>query len=160
MTFNPELETRVEQLMRVCDWPRDRAEKAAREQLNLPPADEEPTERDAQIAEKEEQGMIVKLFRAVGIRVYTTSQARPAKVSPGIPDLWCVHKDAGVCFWWESKRQVGGELSTAQQEFRDECAAGLVNWGSGDRWAARAFLVRIGLARDVNGELIPWRQIP
>lgn len=100
-------------------------------------AEQPPTADDikrADIGEKREQSVIVKMARVIGIHVYSTSQARAAKVSPGIPDLILAHRDRGFFGFWETKRQVGGQLSTAQCEFRDECFAGRVPWGSGDRY--------------------------
>jgi hypothetical protein len=92
--------------------------------------------RRENVLEKEEQAFIAKLFRGFGCKVYNLSQARAAKQTPGLPDLWVVHLEAKLAFWFETKRQVGGKLSAAQLQFRDECAIAGVKHYWGDRYAA------------------------
>src|SRR3990167_2417162 len=65
----------------------------------------------AKALEKEEQAACIKIFRAAGCAVYTTSQYRPSKVSAGIPDLWVVHEGTRRAFWFECKKQSGGVMS-------------------------------------------------
>jgi hypothetical protein len=140
---------------------RDAALRAARAHFGAK-APDSPAEiaRDDKILEKAEQAAIVKLFRAYGLTVYNLSQARPSKQAPGLPDLWCMRArdkwgNFGAAFWWESKRQVGGERSAAQIAFGELSAATNVPrlYGFGDRYDAAKFLVTIGLAvEDRNGE--------
>lgn len=127
--------------------PRDRAERAAREQLGLPDPAAVPIARDAGVPEKVEQWEISKLFSAFRFKVRNLSQARASKQAPGIADLFVVHESQPIAFWWESKRQVGGAHSPAQLDFRDDCARCGVGYGTGDRYAARAHLVSLGFDR-------------
>jgi hypothetical protein len=77
------------------------------------------------------------------------SQPRASKQTPGIPDLWltrAARTDApAFAFWWESKRQVGGKRSSAQEAFGAECAAAGVGYGFGDRHDARQYLATLGV---------------
>ncbi len=135
------------------------AEAEAREQLGLAPRSLLTADRDELVLEKEEQAEISKLFRAYGFDVKNLSQARPTKQAPGVPDLIATHRELPIWFWWESKRQVGGEYSPAQIAFRDDCRRCGVGWGGGDRYDAAEYLVARGLAHSVGGrEIEPnWR---
>ncbi len=141
-------EERVSGLMRTCNVDRARAEQLARRSLNLPEPTQTPAEieRDERIAEDKEQHEVVKMFRAYGLKVYNLSQKRAAKQTPGLADLYVTKKAAAIAFWFETKRQVGGELSSAQVDFRDENQAAGVRWYSGDRYHAAEALVALGLA--------------
>lgn len=125
--------------------PREVAEKEARRQLGIviPTATEE---RNANILEKEEQSEVRKLFLAFGFKVRNLSQARASKQSPGLGDLWVVHRRAPIAFWWETKRQVGGELSPDQIEFAEDCIRCNVGYGTGDRFDAQKHLIALGVA--------------
>lgn len=105
--------------------------------------------RLAGIAEKGEQNEIRKLVLACGCKFYNLSQARKAKQTPGLADCWITHEARGLAFWWETKRQIGGEHSTAQEEFAKECAAAGVLYGTGDRYHARDFLIAQGFTPPV-----------
>lgn len=142
-----------------CD--RARAESIVRANPHVahPPAPQ-LLERDASVLEQKEQHEIYKLFRAYGFKVRNLSQARASKQAPGLGDAWMVHRDRPIAFWWESKRQVGGELSPAQIEMRDDCLRCDVDYRSGDRFAAAELLVSFGLAEPGDGPcgIIPIRQ--
>jgi hypothetical protein len=120
-------------------------------------------ERQASVDEKTEQLEITKRLRVCGFVVYNLSQARASKQTPGLADLYCVHRDAPIALWWESKRQVGGKYSDAQREFKahnDRC--GVLCLG-GDRYDVERFLVERNLARiGSNGviEPIPQDKLP
>jgi hypothetical protein len=90
-----------------------RARKAA--PLALEP-DDDNTER----LEKAEQQKCREVWLAFGGRVYSLSQARAAKQTPGLGDQFVVFPEL-VSFWWETKRQIGGRVSDAQQEFHELC---------------------------------------
>lgn len=137
--------------------PRDKAERTARAQLNIP-ADPAPEDmRRENVLERTEQLEIVKLFRAFGFEVYWLSQARAAKQTPGLPDLWCMHRERTIAFWWETKRDKGGRFSEAQLRFREIAERCGVGYGSGDRRAARSHIIGLGLARIVGDSLEPIR---
>jgi hypothetical protein len=101
-------------------------------------------ERDARILEDAEQREIRKMLGAIGFRVWNTSQPRAAKVSPGLPDQWITHEARGFAGWFETKRQVGGERSTAQREFGDACHRAGVPYGYGDRFDLARWLIEHG----------------
>lgn len=100
----------------------------------------QPLGRDAAIAELDEQREIRRTALALGFRVYWLSQARKTKQTPGLPDLWLAHDVRQLCAWWETKRQVGGARSTAQDEFARSCELAGVPYGFGDRYAFDAWL--------------------
>ena len=139
--------------------PHEKAIATARVQCGLPPApDPALSPRDATILEKTEQGEVRKRFVPCGFKVYSLSQARAAKQTPGLGDLWIVHTVLPIALWWETKRQVGGEYSTDQRDFAAECARCGVGYGTGDRFDAEVYLIGIGRAAVVHGvfEPIPW----
>lgn len=103
------------------------------------------------VREKEEQAYIAKLFRGFGCKVYNLSQARASKQTPGLPDLWVVHLEAKLGFWFECKRPLGGRIRPEQIDFKAECAAAGVNAFIGDRNVAAMVLVKLGLARVGDG---------
>jgi hypothetical protein len=116
---------------------------------------------DADRLEKAEQLEVQKVFRAFGARVYWLSQARAAKQTPGLGDLFVVFPEL-MSFWWETKRQKGARVSDAQQEFHELCNG--TNEGSphyiGGRREAEELVIALGLAyRDeASGVLEPTRR--
>lgn len=137
--------------------PPAKADAAARRELGMTaPVAPEPA-RDDRVLEKEEQREVVKRFRVCGFNVYSTSQARAAKVTPGIPDLWLVHCEQPIALWWETKRQVGGQHSDAQLDFAAECVRCGVPYGSGDRYDAECWLIEHELAEYAGGVFEPRR---
>lgn len=153
----PEFERLVENIMAAGSCSRDRAIAAIR--LNRPelipvglPEESAPVSEDAaSILERKEQHEIYKLFRAYGFKVRNLSQARASKQAPGLGDAWVVHREFPIAFWWESKRQVGGELSPAQLEMQADCARCAIPYHHGDRYAAARLIVSVGLAKPGNG---------
>jgi hypothetical protein len=133
------------QSLRAQGVPLALAESTARRECGLP-APDLCTQRDANVLEKAEQAEVTKTFRAFGFDVYSLSQPRATKQSPGLPDLWCVHRERPIAFWWETKRQVGGRLSPAQMLFQESCQRCDVGYGTGDRHAAADHLIALGLA--------------
>lgn len=132
--------------------PREAAEARAREIAPAPEA--EPSERDDRILEKAEQLEVVKNFQRAGFKVYSLSQSRASKQSPGLFDLWCVNVKRGVALWWDVKRQVGGELSAEQGIFRGECIECQIWQGVGDRYEVARWLVHHGFARRGPGGVL------
>lgn len=102
--------------------------------------------RDERVLEKAEQIEIRKLALAYGFKVKNLSQYRPAKVSLGFPDLLLIHRRVPLMLWWETKRQVGGALSPAQEEFRDDCTRCSSPHGAGDRYHFVEKLIELELA--------------
>ncbi len=121
----------------------DAAVREATRRLGMAP---DAPAREQHVLEKAEQAAIVKLFREHGCTVRSTSQARAAKISIGFPDLFVTHKTLPLAFFWESKRQVGGIISEAQEEFGADCWRCGIRWYAGDRHAALKVLRYAGLA--------------
>ncbi len=141
----------------VATWA---AERQAREKYPDAVRERElEAERREDVLEKEEQAEIRKLFLSFGFKVRNLSQARASKQSPGLADLYVVHRELPIAFWWEAKRQVGGKLSPAQVEFRDDCLRCGVGYGSGDRHAARTHLIKLGLAQIIGDTIEPIRRV-
>jgi hypothetical protein len=121
--------------------------------------DPEQAERDGNVLEKTEQSEVMKLFRAHGFMVYSLSQSRASKQTPGLPDLWVVHRELPLAFWFETKRQVGGTRSSAQLDFAAECERAHVGYAFGDRHAAIEQLLTLGIIeRTEHGILEPVRR--
>lgn len=132
----------------------ERRQRARAEGRPLTGAASVPVTREDDTArEKETQAAVVKLFRAFGCRVYNLSQARRTKQTPGLPDLWVVHVARGLAWWWETKRPDGGRLSSAQLDFRMECAMADVPHGVGSLADAEDFLIALGFCRR-NGDTL------
>jgi hypothetical protein len=151
-----EFENVVASIMAVTKCDRAKAEATARLNGHTPSIAIDEQKRD-DVLEKAEQWEVAKLFIAFGFKVDNLSQARRTKQAPGLPDLWCMHRELAIAFWWETKRQVGGKLSDAQIDFRDDCARCHVGYGAGDRHAARTHLIKLGLARIVGDVIEPIR---
>ena len=118
----------------------EKAQATARQHLGIGPEPTPAEQRDARVLEKAEQAEIVKLFRAHGFAVYNLSQARASKQTPGLPDLWVMHRRFPQAAWVECKRQVGGVQSAAQIDFQENCKAAQVQYVLGDRHAAKEWL--------------------
>lgn len=158
MTAPTEFDSLVDSIIRTTRVSRDKAIAAAA--LNRPdlvPAFQAQVERDARVLEKAEQAEVSKLAGGFGFTVRSNSQYRPAKVSPGIPDLILIHRARGIGLFWETKRQVGGSQSTSQQEFESDCR--LVGWTyrMGDRYDFVRYLLNLGLAEEGAG---PYGVVP
>lgn len=105
---------------------------------------------DADQLEKDEQREITRIYLAHSCKVRNLSQPRKAKyLSPGMPDLFVVHRRKRCAWWHEAKRPVGGSYSPAQVEFMEDCFACGVDWIGGDRRAAVEKLQSIGLTVDL-----------
>jgi hypothetical protein len=150
-----EFERLVGQLT-TLGFPRDRAVAQVRQQFPAIAPAPEKAERDARVLEKTEQREVTKVFQCHGFTVRSTSQARPSKVAPGLPDLFVTHKAKPFGFFWETKRQVGGTLSIDQQAFADDCARCGIRWYTGDRYHAEALMRAEGFA-DLRG-VVPLRE--
>lgn len=91
----------------------------------------------------EEAAAVARVFRSVGCTVYTTSDTRRTKATPGIPDHIILHPRFLIL--WDAKAGRGRpspeqmEFFTliAQRGYRDV----LTGWG--DAEAARQFLMRL-----------------
>jgi hypothetical protein len=144
-------EATVEGLVRT-GVPREKAELRAR--LLYPDVAKRldaEVQRKENVREHREQNAIRKMAIAVRLKVYSLSQARAAKQTPGLPDLWMTGPTRCLAFWWESKRQVGGKRSQAQLDFAAECQGCGVGYGFGDRYDFADFL----RARGITPPAIP-----
>jgi hypothetical protein len=137
----------VTQLMQLTSCNRGKAEAIIRQQAPhlAPPPNPGEAELRENVLEKQEQAEVVKILRAHGCVVYSLSQARASKQTPGLPDLWVFHPRAHAAFWFEVKRSVGGMQSGAQAEFQSLCFGSGVRYVLGDRCAAWDVLRTIGV---------------
>jgi len=76
-------------------------------------------ERTPKLTEKQVQAAIVKRLSRLGVAVYSTSQARASRVSPGLPDLVCIDRHRGV-FFVETKAE-GGKQRPERRVFQERC---------------------------------------
>lgn len=147
-----DFESLVQRTMAAAQCSREKAEAAVRRNF---PALAIAIDREERVAvdvrEKEEQAYIAKLFRGFGCKVYNLSQARATKQTPGLADLWVVHRAAKLAFWFEVKRADGGRLSDEQREFMHECDLAGVRHAFGDRRVAAKLLLAFNLARAGDG---------
>lgn len=121
------------------------AAEIRRQRPELAPALIEDQQLD-RTREKEEQAECVKIYRAHGCLIYSTSQYRAARVSVGQPDL-LVFQPRVHAFWFhEVKRPAGGRQSSAQCEFEQLCRACGIRYVLGDRRAAWQTLRDLGVA--------------
>lgn len=157
-----DFETMVARIMLATQVDRARAEQVAIANGARPPAPDpaaaRQAARDAAVREKDEQREVWKRFVACGFAGYWLSQARETKQTPGLADLWFMHRDRALALWWETKRQRGGRHSDAQREFAELCARTATRYGTGDRYDAERWLVEHGLAVVIGGVLEPVRR--
>lgn len=155
-----EFELLVQQIIIATSCSREKAEAAAR--MNRPDlaTPHQVLQSVDNVREKEEQAYIAKLFRGFGCKVYWLSQARSTKQTEGLPDLWVVHVDAKLAFWFETKRSSGGRVRPEQKLFADECEATGVKHHMGDRRVAARILLDAGLARVGEGPcgIVPFHE--
>jgi hypothetical protein len=119
----------------------------------------EADESNADRLEKAEQQACWDVFRAFGGRVYSLSQSRAAKQTPGLGDGFVIFPGL-TSFWWETKRETGGRVSPAQQEFHELCNASKGSWHFiGGRREAEELVIALGIAtRGEDGSLYPVRK--
>lgn len=126
--------------------PREKAEARARELYpDVAAKLDAIVVRNANVLERREQQVVWQMGTAVGLKGYWLSQVRDSKQTPGLPDLWWADVTRWLCFWWETKRQVGGERAPEQLTFAAECEAAGVSYGFGDRYDFAAFLQARGI---------------
>lgn len=124
----------------------DRAVDLLRQDGRYAGTEPRAVQKDERVLEKAEQVEVRRLAIAYGFKVKNLSQYRPAKVSLGFPDLKLIHTRLPLMLWWETKKQVGGALSPAQEEFRDDCIRCGELHGYGDRYAFVEKLLELELA--------------
>lgn len=115
--------------------------------------------------EKLEQRECVRLFQSVGCVVHSTSQYRAAGITPGMPDLYVVHRRKGVWFWFEVKKAqrtagfdpfdrstwIPEPLRPAQLAFRANCLLTHQPHFWGTAIEAQAALITVGLGEMRDG---------
>lgn len=116
-------------------------------------------DRDRMKLEREIQSAVVATYRAFGFIVYTTSQPKQAKVTPGIPDVYAMHERRGFALWHETKT-LEGALRPAQAEFRTLCLATKQLHTYGGVSAAEEMLESLNIARRIGACLESISPIP
>lgn len=125
------------------------AEARVREQLPHLAPPPISADKDERVIEKEEQAECTKIYRAHGCIVYSTSQYRASKVTPGVSDLLVFNPRAHAFWFHEVKRPVGGKQSPDQREFQEYCESCGIRYVIGDRSVAWQTLRDIGVTDNV-----------
>jgi hypothetical protein len=102
---------------------------------------------------QEEQRECRKVFVGIGCIAYWLSQSRKTKQTPGLGDLWVFAPEGWQLAWWWETKSGEGKLTESQERFAALCRSRMVLHGSGDRRAARQFVIRLGLAYEIDGQL-------
>lgn len=102
------------------------------------------TDPQYQASEKSIQHWCAQMFKAAGCLVYSLSQARASKQSPGLPDLYVLVPRRATAFWFETK-SAKGRQSEAQAAFQKACEACGVRYVMGGMDEARAMLTELRL---------------
>lgn len=106
--------------------------------------------------EKQIQSDVRKLYIAFGCTVYSLSQARASKQSPGLGDLYVIHRRLRVAFWHETKTPSGNQ-SAPQRDFEEWNRDADVTVVVGGLVAAGGQLIKIGAAERIGGRIEPKR---
>ena len=115
--------------------------------------------------EREEQAVCVKLLRACGFIVRSTSQYRASHIAEGVPDLMLHHRGLRAAGWFEVKKYKARgyhplardnwrhePLSEKQVIFREDALACGQLYGCGGRAECEEFVIGLWLAsRAGNG---------
>lgn len=101
--------------------------------------------------EAEVQQGLVRLFRACGGVVYSTSQGYRkerggTRMTPGLSDLICFFPKLSMTLFWEVKRP-GGKRTAAQEQFGKDAVAGYSAYGWGGLEQATALLRLWGMLK-------------
>lgn len=112
-------------------------------------------ENDARL-EKDIQSDVRKRYIAFGCTVYNLSQARASKQTPGLGDLYVIHRRLRFAFWHETKTPSGQQSST-QRDFEQWNREAGVVVVVGGVLAAQNHLVEIGAAERFGDRIEPKR---
>jgi hypothetical protein len=134
---------------------RNRRDDRRRKGLPLHDTPEEQAERiqeEDNRLEKEIQADVRKLYIAFGCVVYNLSQPRATKQSPGLADLYVVHRGSHQV-WWHETKTPAGQQSLAQKYFQEIHTRTPVGYVVGGRLAAEEELIRRAIAIRESGVL-------
>jgi hypothetical protein len=112
----------------------------------LTPEQHAAQEREETADWKDEQRECRKVFVAIGCVVYWLSQSRRTGQTPGLGDLWVFAPEGWELAWWWETKSGRGALTESQKRFAALCGSRHVLHGSGNRYDAREFVIRLGLA--------------
>lgn len=99
-----------------------------------------------------------RIVRALGGVVWSFSQPRASKQTPGIPDRKYYFPRHGLTFWWEAKAEWG-EQSPAQKDRQREAEACREAYVCGELQTLKNYLVCLHLCTiNPDGSLEPVRQ--
>lgn len=154
-----EFDRMVEQLMAQWRVPREKAEAAARRELNIQPRSAmEALRDDALIAQLEDDVVEAgdRVMQALGFAVVRFSQKRRSKVTEGIPDRRYYHRRRRLVLWWEAKSATGRQRPE-QREFQLLCDAVGDPYVLGGLVQLQAWLERAGVVSgwEPNGLPVP-----
>ena len=136
--------------------------RAARRAQGLP-LHETPAEQAERIQENDDrlereiQGDVVRLYKALGCQVWSHSELRKTKQTPGYPDLTVLHPRRRLAWYHETKTPTGTS-SPAQRTFLGTAAECGVTVVVGGVQAGEEFLMSRGISeRSPSGALEPKR---
>lgn len=130
----------------ILEAERRQARRAAGLPLYLTPAEVAARiQEDDDRLEREIQVDVVKLYKAFGCQVWSHSELRRAKVTPGYPDLTVLHPRRRLT-WYHETKTPSGTLEPAQLEFGSVAAESGVTVIVGGVAAAEEFLISCSIA--------------
>lgn len=107
--------------------------------------------------EREIQADVVKVYRAIGCKIWSHSEPRRAKLTAGYPDLTVMHPGRRLT-WYHETKTPAGSLRPAQLEFLATAASCGVAVVVGGVRAAEEHLIGCAIAeRKSGGDLEPVR---
>jgi hypothetical protein len=142
----------------IAEAERRRIRRDAGLPLHETPAEvAERIQEDDDRLEREIQIDVVKLYKALGCQVWSHSELRKTKQTPGYPDLTVLHPRRRLSWYHETKTPTG-TLEPAQLVFRSTAAESGLTVIVGGVVAAEEFLISCGIAeRAPSGSLEPLR---
>lgn len=130
----------------------ERLKRLVRRAKGEPVSEPTPVERARQEAEQDErnekaiQARVRKIFLAHGCEVYSLSQPRSTKQTPGIGDMFVIHRRLRAAFWFETKTPRGRQ-SPDQVVFQEALSFTPTGYVLGGEAAAWDHLRKIGAIR-------------
>jgi hypothetical protein len=86
-------------------------------------------------------------YERLGCAVYSTSNPRRTKNTPGLPDLWVMVPIHRGWYWWHETKARDGRQSEAQKLFETRCQQAGMDYVLGGLAAALDHLRAIGLVK-------------
>ena len=95
------------------------------------------------LRESEVKQEITALLKRIGWQVWSTSDGRKSRNTPGLPDMWCMASNGRPPFWVEVKSETG-KPSPEQESFAALCHHAGTGYVMGGVTQVLAYLKKIG----------------